>query len=94
MHQSLLLWQAWSALMLKRAPSTFSVTWRRPQVVRLLRACRLEEVRQHLILTIARPLYHGWGHVGALEDLWSFLASAVSMSATPFFFSFLFFFST
>lgn len=27
---------------------------------------------------MARPLYHGWGHAGALEDVWSFIASAVS----------------
>lgn len=48
------------------------------QVVRLLRVCRSEDVRKQLVLTMARPLYRGWGHPGALEDVWSFIASAVS----------------
>lgn len=49
-----------------------------PQIVRLLRVCRTEMVRQHLVMTIMRPVYHGWRHIGALEEIWSSIANAVS----------------
>lgn len=48
------------------------------QVMRLLRDCRLEDVRRHIVVTISGPLYQGWGDVKALEDLWHFISSAVS----------------
>lgn len=32
---------------------------------------------------MARPLYSGWGHVEALEDIWAFIASAVSTGDRP-----------
>ena len=48
------------------------------QVMRLLRDCRLEGVRRHIVVTITEPLYHGWGDLKALEDLWHFISSAVS----------------
>lgn len=38
----------------------------------------MEEVRKHLVLTIARPLYGEWGHMGALEEMWAFIATVVS----------------
>ncbi|CBJ49268.1 expressed unknown protein [Ectocarpus siliculosus] len=52
--------------------------WRRDvhlEVVRLVRSCRLENINE-LVLSIARPLYQGWGDVGALEDVWSLIASS------------------
>lgn len=47
------------------------------QVVRLLRVGRLEDLSE-LVVTIAGPLYRGWGNAHALEEIWSLVASSVS----------------
>lgn len=48
------------------------------QVMRILRDCRLDAVRRHIVVTITGPLYQGWGDLKALEDLWHYISSAVS----------------
>lgn len=47
-----------------------------PQVLHLLRVSRSEEVRKYVVLTLAPPLYEGWGNVEALAEMWSFIAGA------------------
>ncbi|CAN0175738.1 unnamed protein product, partial [Scytosiphon promiscuus] len=47
------------------------------EVSALMRASRLEDLGE-LVLTVARPLYHGWANLAALEDVRSWIMSARS----------------
>lgn len=44
-----------------------------------MRVCRLENVGE-LVLTVARPLYHGWGNFAALEEIRSLILKTSSVS--------------
>lgn len=44
-----------------------------------MRVCRLENVGE-LVLTVARPLYQGWGNLAALEDVRSLVLASGSVS--------------